>query len=91
MHSQAVEQEVTSQAPTHSTYRQIPSVASIPGTSGAQSYQASLQHYHHYTHMHEMSHSSFNKEIQEMYNHPMISPMHQAQPQYSYIGNHNIL
>ena len=84
MHSQAVEQEVTSQAPTHSTYRQIPSVASVPATSGAQSYQASLQHYHHYTHMQEMSHSSFNKETQEMYNRPVIPPMHQAQPQYSY-------
>ena len=84
MHSQAVEQEATSQSPTHSTYRQIPSVAGIPGTSGAQSYLASLQHYHYNTHMHEMSHSSFNKETQEMYNCPVIPPMHQAQPQYSY-------
>ena len=79
MHSQAVEQEVTSQAPM-----QISSVAGIPGTSGAQSYQASFQHYHHSTHIHEMSHSSFNKETQEMYNRPVIPTMHQPQPQYSY-------
>ena len=51
LHSQAVEQEVTSQPPIHSsTYRQISSVPSIPQTY---SYQAlPQQHYYHNSHPH---------------------------------------
>ena len=51
LHSQAVEQEVTSQPPMHSsTYRQISSVPSIPQTYN---YQAlPQQHYYHNSHPH---------------------------------------
>ena len=78
-HNQVVEQEVTSQAPKNSPYRQIPSVNGMPE---AHSYQTLPQHSYYNSYSHEMAHSSFNTIPQESYNPPMISPLHQPQPHF---------
>ena len=78
-HNQVVEQEVTLQQPTNSPYQQIPSINGIPEVH---SYQTLPQHSYYTSHSHEMVHSSLNTIAQESYNPPMISPVHQPQPQF---------
>ena len=88
MHSQAVAQEVTSQAPRHSTYRQIPSV------SQTHSYQTlPQQHYHHNSHPHG---AMFNGVIPETTIPPAVHQQpqipfghpHFTQAQYSHYSKH---
>ena len=74
-----VEQEVTLQAPKNSPYRQIPSVNDMPEVH---SYQTLPQHSYYNTHSHEVAHTSLNTIAQESYNPPMVSPVHQPQPQF---------
>ena len=48
----------------------------------AHSFQALPQHCYYNTHSHEMTHSSLNTIAQESYNPPVISSVHQPQPQF---------
>lgn len=75
--TQTVEQEVTSQAPINSPYRQIP-MGSIPETHNI-GYQTSPQHN---IYSQEIAYSSLNTVAQENFDPSVTAAVHQPQPQF---------
>ena len=77
--NQPVEQEATSQAPVNSPYRHVPSA--VVGIPEPHSYQTLSQNYYPNAHSQEIAHSSLNTITPEIYNPPIMSAVHQPQPQ----------
>ena len=71
--NEVIEQEVKSQVPKNSSYRQI---SSLNGITEVHISQTLPQHHYYNTHSHEMVYSSLNPIVQESYNPPVVSSVH---------------